>query len=527
MTGGFDKADTLIRRYLPLGLGLLCALQFAAWAPHYVTWPWWTDHDVFATAARAWDAGVIPYRDFRLNNFPGTIYVFWVLGRLFGWGATIPLYAFDAFLLALLGGLLCVWSLKQFGHALAGAVSYALFLSYYLGLNYSLVAQRDWHAAFLGAAALIILQTWHTRPAWIAAGALFAIGLSIRPQVILFTPAVAAVMAFRIRDFGDRSLEPAVTLFVTSATVLLLLSYPLVRAGAFASFVASATSLVQSGGYGDMSTAAMMRRFAFSVAPVRMIAVPAALGLVWASLDTSSRRTAIAWSIAYAGALAYSSLGPRDNPYLNHPVMLMWSMLAGILAAAVVNEKPAGAPSLSLAVVLLVLASGVTLRPAFTDRGRALAAVRLGRAANASRPPAGYTSGGVLSSSSSYTARYDWRDYRAVLEYLASLPPDVKVANALYGAPALTGPSGRLSAFPAESIAWLLIVRRADEPVFADALQRAVDSVVVWSPSEIRRSGNPPLPQIFSTVHEYYEPDRQFGEIEVWRRRTRRPGDSW
>jgi hypothetical protein len=522
MTGGLEKTETLIRRYFPLGLGLLCALQFAAWAPHYVTWPWWTDHDVFATAARAWDAGVIPYRDFSLNNFPGTIYLFWVLGRLFGWGATVPLYAFDALLLALFGVLLWVWSLKQFGHALAGAVGYALFLSYYLGLNYSLVAQRDWHAAFLGGAALIILQIWHTRPAWVTAGALIAIGVSIRPQVILLTPAVAAAIELVPRDPsrpGHRGLEPALTLSATAAAVLLLLSYPLIRAGAFPSFVASVTGLVQTGGYGDMSIGAMTRRFAFTVAPLRMCVVPAALGLVWAGSDNSSRRTAVTWLIAYAGALAYASFGPRDNPYLNHPVMLTWSILAGILATMVVNEGTERASSLNLALVLLVLALGVTLRPAFADRGRALAAVRFGRTANRSRPPIGYTSGGVLSSSNSYSARYEWRDYRAVLDYLASLPPTTKVANALYGAPALTGPSGRLPAFPAESIAWLVIVRRADEPLFADPLRRAVDSVVVWSPSEIGRNGNPPLPGIFSTIQKYYEPDRQFGEIEVWRRR--------
>jgi hypothetical protein len=126
----------------------------------------------------------------------------------------------------------------------------------------------------------------------------------------------------------------------------------------------------------------------------------------------------------------------------------------------------------------------------------------------------------VVSSSNSYSARYEWRDYRAVLDYLVSLPPTMKVANALYGAPALTGPTGRLPAFPAESIAWLVIVRRADEPAFADALRRAVDSVVVWSPSEVRSGGNPPLPEIFSTIQNYYEPGRRFGEIEVWRRRT-------
>jgi hypothetical protein len=257
----------------------------------------------------------------------------------------------------------------------------------------------------------------------------------------------------------------------------------------------------------------------FSVAPVKMFIVPAVFGLVWAGLEGASRRTAATWLIAYAGALVYAALGPRGNAYLNHPVTLTWSVLGGVLAGMVVaNEGAKPASGLSLAVVLLVVSTGVTLRPAFADRGRALAALR-GRIENSGRPPLGYTSGGLLSSTNSYTAPYQWGDYAAVLDYLKTLPPDTRVANALYGAPAITGPSGRLPAFPAESIAWLLIVNRADEPLFAEALRGARDSVVVWSPSEIRKRGNPVIPEIISIIRTYYEPDRQFGEIEVWRRR--------
>jgi hypothetical protein len=516
-----DVAERLIRRYLPASLALLCAIQFATWAPHYVTWPWWADHDVFATAARSWDAGVIPYRDFRLNNFPGTLYLFWILGRVFGWGATAPLYALDALLVALFGGLLWLWSVKRFGNAIAGAVGYALFLSYYLGLNYSFTAQRDWHAAFCAAAVLIVLECWYTRAAWIAAGTLIAIALSIRPQVVLFAPALAVVLAFRIRDRRPREgrLEPILTIALAASAALVALAYPLVRAGAFGSFITSVTSLVGPGGYGVMSTRAMAWRVTNAVAPLRMLVVPAAIGLVWMRADRVSRRTAVTWLLAYAGALVYLSLGPLDHPYLNHPVMVTWSMLAGTLAEMAWNDRTEGASSLNVALVLLVVASAVTLKPPFADRDRAVAALRLGRHANDSRPPIGYTPGGVLSANPAFNARYDWQEYRAVVEYLTSLPPGVRVANALYGAPALTGPSGRLSALPAESIAWLLVVRRADQPIFADAVKHAADAVVVWSPSEIHRPDILQLPELFSTIRMYYEPDRHFGEIEVWRRR--------
>src|SRR5205823_4008880 len=39
---------------------IICGVQLATWLPHYLTWPYWADHDVFATIARAWDRGFLP-----------------------------------------------------------------------------------------------------------------------------------------------------------------------------------------------------------------------------------------------------------------------------------------------------------------------------------------------------------------------------------------------------------------------------------------------------------------------------------
>src|SRR5438874_2710750 len=81
-------ASKALRAPLAVALGLLALAQLGTWIPHYLTWPWFADHDVFATAARAWDAGLKPYRDLQGNNFPGTTYLFWALGKAFGWGRT-------------------------------------------------------------------------------------------------------------------------------------------------------------------------------------------------------------------------------------------------------------------------------------------------------------------------------------------------------------------------------------------------------------------------------------------------------
>src|SRR5262245_11397175 len=73
-----DELGTLaLGGWLAVGIGAGCAGLLAGWLPHYLTWPWGRDADTFATLAQSWDAGIIPYRDIRAYNFPGTIYLFW------------------------------------------------------------------------------------------------------------------------------------------------------------------------------------------------------------------------------------------------------------------------------------------------------------------------------------------------------------------------------------------------------------------------------------------------------------------
>ncbi|MFO0960492.1 MAG: hypothetical protein U0800_24170 [Isosphaeraceae bacterium] len=73
-------------RPLEIALALIALGMLACWVPHYRTWPLYADHDVFVTAAQSWDLGLRPYRDYACNNLPGTIFVAWILGKLFGWG---------------------------------------------------------------------------------------------------------------------------------------------------------------------------------------------------------------------------------------------------------------------------------------------------------------------------------------------------------------------------------------------------------------------------------------------------------
>jgi len=87
--------------------------------------------DTFATLAQSWDAGIRPYRDIRAYNFPGHIYLHWLIGRALGWGHTVPFYALDVAAILALGAALTVWSRRRLGESLPGLVGYVTFLGFY------------------------------------------------------------------------------------------------------------------------------------------------------------------------------------------------------------------------------------------------------------------------------------------------------------------------------------------------------------------------------------------------------------
>ena len=111
-----------------LVLLLLLLLYVVAWAPLYVRWPRWSDHEHFATLAYAWTVGELPYRDFININFPGEVYVFWLLGETCGWSAEWSIYAFDLVCLALAFLFLMAWSRRITGRWAAGLGVTAIYL---------------------------------------------------------------------------------------------------------------------------------------------------------------------------------------------------------------------------------------------------------------------------------------------------------------------------------------------------------------------------------------------------------------
>ena len=209
VNAALDPTSTLPGWPASAMVATVCAAILLTWLPHYLTWPWWPDADAWAALAQGWDSGIRPYRDVSSITFPGPIYLAWLLGKGFGWGRTTPFYAADATMLLGLGAVLIAWSRRCFGSAWPGLVGWSAALAMYCGLDYTLVAQRDWQGPILALMSLAVLQAWRDRAATIASAALMAAAFTIRPHVVLFGGAIAAVVACRAETWREASRRAA------------------------------------------------------------------------------------------------------------------------------------------------------------------------------------------------------------------------------------------------------------------------------------------------------------------------------
>ena len=215
--------------------GIAAALFLLTWIPHYLTWPWWPDVDQFAVSAQSWSAGIVPYRDLAGFRLPRPDLLHFLLGKIFGWGATVAFYAMDAAFVVVLGVALAAWSRRLFGSALPGLVSYLTFLGPYLSLDYSLVAQRDWHAPLLVVLGLFALEVWPGKRGRADLGAGARPGVRIpSPRNRVPARRMAAAVDEGARPAGEpwrRAIRPWLAWSALLAVALLLAFSPLILAG--------------------------------------------------------------------------------------------------------------------------------------------------------------------------------------------------------------------------------------------------------------------------------------------------------
>jgi hypothetical protein len=502
---------------LTVTLGGVCALMVLTWAPHYLTWPWWADADQFAVAALSWHAGLVPYRDQADFDFPGPIYLFYVLGAAFGWDRTAPFYAADAAMLVGLGVALAAWGRRLFGRALPGLVAYLPFLAYYLGLDYSLVAQRDWRAPSLVALALMALEACRGRVGRLAAAMAMAVALAYRPHEVLFLPAIASALleGGRDGDGGWRGSIRRLSGWCAALVVSLVVAFgPLIVAGVLDDFVhALRITHYGEGSYNRATWSSFARGLEYHLHD-RTTAGTLAAGVLLAILGPAARRgPSRTWSLALLGALFYKPISPFPHAYLDQPVVLVRSIALAPLVASMLAAGRLAAP-LRLAGVAAAIAAGVPSAPAYCSASRSLRALRpLMRGEDPVEAPPGCE----RRFSDQPGGFYHWGDYRRLLAYIRrSTSPRTRVANLLheFPLPTVNGPAGRLTPFPAAG--GYIHLRSVDpglEARYAEDLERAADSVVVWDPG----FPDPRFPLLDRAARRWYRPEARFGNIEVWR----------
>jgi hypothetical protein len=449
------------------------------------------------------------------------------VGKLCGWGNTSAYNAFDALLLGGLGVAILAWSRRRFGTWLPGAVTVLSLTTYYLQLDFSQVAQRDWHAAAFTALAMMSLEA-APRP-WGYGLSILAqsFAFTIRPQVVTLLPG----LLWAVRPTGIRTADRVgsldrwahlrlVTIWLFGLAIATgMLFLPLIRDDLLSDLARGlATVLPGSGyGYGTRKLSELGVIVQRVLAHARIWGLVAAIALVWPSTSESTRTSVIGWLLLLGGAVVYLAVTPVLRDYVLHPFWLFWAFLLGILALLLRDAGASSSRYRAVALILVLMVMNVGSIPEACSPARFVSAVEaLERGRPVQQPPWGYQHpyGGSV-------VLFPWADYQATLAYLRTgLPPETRVANALQGI-ALNGPSGRLPAFPAESITWLFTVRPDDEEKFIATLRATPDSAVVWAPELTGpASASTRFPRLVQVIQELYEPAARFGAIAVWRRRV-------
>lgn len=514
---------------LKLVVVALIALLTATWLPHYLTWPLWPDSHAYASLAIGWDQGIEPYRDVATFNFPGQIYLFWILGKTFGWGHTWPFYAADAALIATVGACMIVWSRRVFGESLSGMIGCLALAVVLMGLDMSQAGQRDWHSTAFVMIALMVLQCGHSRLRFVWSAIFFAIGFVFRPHVVLFGPAVIMAIALDRFDPNARDLKPFIRACliwgVAFAAALVVGFLPLISQGLFGEFLEDLKIARHGGSYAGMTLrTALVLFLAKFVMREYLLMIVSTLTLGFLS-GRDTVRIVVPWTVALIFAMAYQSVHPISHDYLMLPLKTIYAVNLAILAALVrksLGGETLQAAGISAAVVLLALNQ-------WPDECSPSAALQATRAfltgTVGSEVPHGarrYFQPGEVDVRERRSG-YPWADYLATIDYLKTkTTPNTNVAGAFKRMPfpALNGPTGRPSPWPGEGgTTFMLVLGLEKEEAFIDSLMAApADTVVVWVPGERAEADKVNFERLDRTIQEHFSPEASFGVFQVYRR---------
>ena len=543
-----DNHSDRLERGLCWILGSLSVVWLLGWLPQYLTWPWWIDLDTYAWLAQAWSAGTVPYRDVRVFNFPGQIYLFLGLGWGFGWGHTASIYALDCALLLSLIFLILSWSRNRLGSRLSGWFATVSLLAYYLNQPYHLVAQRDWQAALFAAAALLIIQRGHGRPgALLASAAVMAVAFTIRPHVVLLLPPIGLALWLeapaRSSVRPPHPIKPFLIWSIGFGASVFVAFLPLIVFGLIDDLINAIRTVSYGTRYAGLARPGLLQSLLLqngldpslmswrSTREILRTLDLGKLGLlfilngVWLARTRNQPLRILAgpWVLALGIAFLYEPVHPIRHAYLAHPLRVFWTLNLAVFVAAIrsLPVQPQSARRWSLGLLALVMAL-LPGWPRFWSPARSTEAWKdLAKNELPARVPLGaqtYFAPGDTRSP------YRWEEYRQTINYLRTkTSQSTLVANLLrnFPFPAINGPAGRISPLTAEgAVPYLYTINPEIEPEFAKALTNAPPgTVVVWDPEQPSFTPFLELPTIRQVMSQQYRQEQRFGVIEIWRKR--------
>ncbi len=169
-----------------------------------LNWHYVLDSPIMVYAGYLIDHGYVPYRDFFDMNVPGTYFIMWFMGQVFGWGDT-GFRVFDLLCLAIISVSTFFW-MRRFGHfaALTASVAFPLW---YLGYGSHFSMQRE-YLALVPLALLMVVASLRAGPGpilrFILSGILTAAAVLIKPQFFLLALPVVIVLVLESRTSAQR-----------------------------------------------------------------------------------------------------------------------------------------------------------------------------------------------------------------------------------------------------------------------------------------------------------------------------------
>ena len=281
------------------------------------------------------------------------------------------------------------WSRRRFGTWLPGAVSLFTLGTYYFGLDFSQVAQRDWHAAAFAALAMIAIEAAPVPWGYVLSILSLALGFTIRPQVVMFLPGLLWALhpaGIRTADLARWSipwphLRLAAYWMFGFAMLTGMLFLPLIRQGLLDDLARGITTVLPGSGYSTAKFSHLVLTVRLTLAHGRVWGLLMALALLWPSTSESTRKSVIGWLLLLGGAVAYLAITPVIRPYVLHTFWLIWAFPLGILALMILEATGPSWRFRALAMTLVLMVMNVGNIPGSCNPALFVPAVKAWRAA--------------------------------------------------------------------------------------------------------------------------------------------------